>query len=316
MRREKDTSALRADAVLIAVTVVWGSAFVVMRYALDTAPPFLLAACRFGLGALLLAPALPWRPRSEGIARDGAILGGLLALGMSLQVSGQAETTATNAGFLTGLASVVTPFVAVARTRRLPTIGNAVGILLASAGFFFLTLPPAGSSFQRGDLLVAASSVVFAVYAVELAERAARHDALRLTAIQLAAVAGWTGFLSAVVRTSVFAGTVPANLETRPFDVGPFTASVAYLGVACTAGAFLGWTWAQARMSAIHGAILLALEPVVTYLLAAWLLHERLGPRGIAGGVFVLAGIAVAELRWGGGRRQAPDSNRGEDAVS
>jgi drug/metabolite transporter (DMT)-like permease len=109
---------------------------------------------------------------------------------------------------------------------------------------------------------------------------------------------------------------VAANLETRPADVGSFAASVAYLGVACTAGAFLGWTWAQARMSAIHGAILLALEPVVTYLLAAWLLDERLGPRGIAGGVFVLAGIAVAELRWGGGRRPAPDSNPGEDAVS
>jgi drug/metabolite transporter (DMT)-like permease len=35
----------------------------------------------------------------------------------------------------------------------------------------------------------------------------------------------------------------------------------------------------------------------VTALLAGWFLGERLGPRGWAGGVLVLAGIAVSELR-------------------
>ncbi len=296
--RENDTSALRADAVLLVVTIVWGSSFVVMRHALDGAPPFLLVACRFGLGFLLLVPALLRRARPAGIARDGWILGGCLALGMSIQVSGQAATTATNAGFLTGLASVVTPFVAVARTRRLPTIGNAVGILLASAGFLLLTFPEAGVSFQRGDLLVAASSVVFAVYAVELAERGRRHDTLWLTAFQLAIVAAWTGFLSAAVRSPVFAGSVPALLESRPIaDGASFAASVGYLGALCTAAAFFGWTWAQGRMSAIHGAIILAFEPVVAALLAAWLLGERIGRRGLLGALFVMAGIAVSEVR-------------------
>jgi len=50
-------------------------------------------------------------------------------------------------------------------------------------------------------------------------------------------------------------------------------------------------------MSAIHGAIILALEPVVASFLAAWLLGERLGARGVAGAVLVLVGIVVSELR-------------------
>ena len=50
-------------------------------------------------------------------------------------------------------------------------------------------------------------------------------------------------------------------------------------------------------MSAIHGMILLALEPVVAALLAAWLLGERPGRRGVAGAALVLAGIVVSELR-------------------
>ena len=52
-------------------------------------------------------------------------------------------------------------------------------------------------------------------------------------------------------------------------------------------------------MSAVHGAILLALEPVFAALFAAWLLRERLGPRGIVGGALVLAGIVVSEIRLG-----------------
>jgi drug/metabolite transporter (DMT)-like permease len=76
-----------------------------------------------------------------------------------------------------------------------------------------------------------------------------------------------------------------------------FPLTVAYLGTVCTVLAFLGWTWAQGRMSAVHGAILLALEPVFAALFAAWLLDERLGPRGLLGGVLVLAGIVVSEIR-------------------
>jgi drug/metabolite transporter (DMT)-like permease len=89
-----------------------------------------------------------------------------------------------------------------------------------------------------------------------------------------------------------------AALEARPIPWrGSFPVTVAYLGSVCTVLAFLGWTWAQGRMSAVHGAILLALEPVFAALFAAWLLRERLGPRGFLGGVLVLAGIVVSEIR-------------------
>jgi len=299
LQHESGSSPWRADAVLLVVTVAWGTSFVVVRHALDTAPPLLLLFGRFGLGAVLVAAALLRRHGMRGALRDGLLLGALLGLGMCLQVSGQAATTATKAGFLTGLASVVTPFVAVARTRRLPTTANGVGIALASAGFLLLTYPPQGAAFESGDLLVVASSVVFAVYAVELAERAGRHDALWLTFIQLAVVAALAGVSSLALRAT-FAGGPAAALEARPVDwTGPFPWSVLYLGVVCTAGAFVGWTWAQGRMSAIHGAIILALEPVVAALLAAWLLRERLPTRGIVGAILVLFGIVVSEMRLG-----------------
>jgi drug/metabolite transporter (DMT)-like permease len=218
---------------------------------------------------------------------------------MSLQVVGQAETSASKAAFLTGLAVVLTPFVAVFRTRRLPTLENGVGITLASIGFFILTFPPRGEPWQRGDLWVGACGVVFAFYGVELAERAARHDTVRLTGLILSMVAVVAGLLSLLARSAALSNSPVAALETRPIPwQGSFPGAVLYLGSVCTLAAFLGWTWSQGRMSAIHGAIILALEPVVASFLAAWLLGERLGTRGIAGAALVLIGIVVSELRW------------------
>lgn len=287
------------DLVLAGVTLVWGSSFVVVRHALDTAPPLALLFFRFLVATLLASSALLFRSGPRGAWRDGLVLGGILGLGMSLQVAGQAETTASKAGFLTGLAVVLTPFVAVARTKKLPSLENGVGILLASAGFFLLTFPASGGPVSRGDLFVAAGGVVFAFYGVELAERGGRHDTFWLTAIQLAVTAAMAGVLSLLLRLPALSALPAAALEARPIPWrGSFPASAVYLGAVCTFLAFLGWTWSQGRMSAVHGAILLALEPVFAALFAGWFLGERLGRRGFAGAAFVLAGILVSEVPW------------------
>ena len=151
---------------------------------------------------------------------------------------------------------------------------------------------------NRGDPLVLACGVAFAFYGVELAERGGRHDAVWLTLIQIAFVAAAGGLFSLLVRLPALTSLHAASLEARPILwTRPFVASVVYLGTIGTVVAFLGWTWAQGRMSAIHGAIILALEPVFAAIFAAWFLHERLGARGRWGGVLVLAGIVVSELR-------------------
>jgi len=194
---------------------------------------------------------------------------------------------------------VLTPFVAVFRTKKLPSLPNGLGILLASAGFFLLTFPASGGPVSRGDLFVAAGGVVFAFYGVELAERGGRRDAFWLTAIQVAVTMGMAGILSLLLRLPALAALPVATLEARPIPWhSDFPASTAYLAAVCTFLGFLGWTWSQGRMSAIHGAILLALEPVFAALFAAWFLSERLGPRGYAGATLILTGILVSELPW------------------
>jgi drug/metabolite transporter (DMT)-like permease len=281
--------ALAADAVLAAATIVWGSSFVVVKNVVRDSPPLAFLFWRFLFAAVLVLALTAGKGLNRRLLKDGAAAGILLAAGMSLQVIGQTETSASKAAFLTGLSVVLTPFAAYVRTRRLPSLENAVGITLASIGFFLLTFPRGGGALNRGDLVMAACGVAFAFYIVEIGERTAAHDPLRLTGVQVAVTALAAGVLSLLLRT-------PA--EARPIVwQGTFLWSVLYLGSIGGVGTFLAQTWAQKHMSATHAAIIFALEPVVAALLAARFLGERLPARGIAGGVLVLAGILVSEVR-------------------
>jgi drug/metabolite transporter (DMT)-like permease len=283
----------RADAVLIAVTAVWGADFVLVKNLLRDTPPLSFLFWRFSLAAALIALVLPWRRRTPGLFADGLVMGLLLALGMGLQIVGQAETTASNASFLTGLASVLTPVAAFLRTRKFPTLENGLGILLAGAGFVLMTFPGRSGAINRGDIFVFGCGVVFAFYIVELAERSGRHDSAWFAGIQIAIVAVAAGAAALWLEG-------PARLASTvtPFVSEPeLLVQALFLASVGTAGTFVFQTWAQNHMSATHAAVIFTLEPVFTAILAAWLLAERLGPRGWLGGVLVLAGIAVSELR-------------------
>src|SRR5262249_55237871 len=182
---------------------------------------------------------------------------------------------------------------------KLPSLENGLGILLASAGFFLLTFPASGGPVSRGDLYVAAGGVVFAFYGVELAERGGKHDPFWVAALPVGGAMAVAGGFSLLLRLPAFSAVPAAALEARPIPWhSDFPVSAAYLAVVCTFLGFLGWTWSQGRMSAVHGAILLALEPVFASLFAAWFLGERFGPRGYAGAALILAGILVSEIPW------------------
>ncbi len=291
-KTEPPSMRLRADAALLLVTMIWGSSFIVVKNVIRDSPPLAFLFFRFLLATAVCGALALRRPRSPGLLRDGGIIGLLLASGMAFQVLGQLETTASKAAFLTGLSVVMTPFAAFARTRRLPSLENAVGITLAGLGFLLLTFPGGAGPINRGDVLVFLCAIVFAFYIVEISLRTRSHDALRLTTVQLAVVTLCAGVLSAVFRAT------GAAFELRSLVwEGTFLRSVLYLGTIGTVGTFVTQTWAQGHMSATHAAIIFALEPLWAALLAAWLLRERMGLSGWWGGGLVLAGIVISELR-------------------
>ena len=77
------------------MTAIWGSTFIVNRLALETAPPLVFVLVRFAFAGLVLFALTNGRPRTPNLARDSAVIGVLLAIGIGSQISGQLFTTAT-----------------------------------------------------------------------------------------------------------------------------------------------------------------------------------------------------------------------------
>ena len=126
-RARLDTSTI----VLLLVPFIWGTTFPAGKQALETLTPLSFTAWSRGLGFAVLVLALPLFGRDlprDWIARTwlpGLVLGGLLFAGFTLQTLGLDLSTATNAGFITGLYVVFTPLLGFccSRSRRLELHG-------------------------------------------------------------------------------------------------------------------------------------------------------------------------------------------------
>ena len=64
-----------ADGLLLAAAIIWGSAFAVVKNTLDSVPPSMMIALRFGIAALISGVIL--RKHLRGLTR-GQVLMGLL----------------------------------------------------------------------------------------------------------------------------------------------------------------------------------------------------------------------------------------------
>jgi drug/metabolite transporter (DMT)-like permease len=137
-----------ADAALVVVTFIWGSTFVMVKDIVEQVPPMLFLAARFALGAgamAVLVTALGrWRGMSMRELGWGVLTGLALGLGYVLQTVGLQYTTASRAGFITGLLVVLAPIMGVFVLRQMPDRWAFMGVLLATAGLLMLAVVDTG----------------------------------------------------------------------------------------------------------------------------------------------------------------------------
>jgi len=160
----------------LAVVAVWGTNFVVIKWALGTLPPLLLGTLRFALAfapaALFVArPAASWRT----LAAYGVLIGagqfGLLFIALRGHITpGLASLVVQVQVFFTiGLAMAL----AGERVRAF----QALALLLASAGLVVIALHTDADTTPRGIALVLLAALAWAGGNV-IAKRAGRVDML------------------------------------------------------------------------------------------------------------------------------------------
>src|SRR4051794_15667369 len=109
-----------AVVVLVAVCVIWGSTFVVVKHAVERMPVMDFLGWRFAIAALAMFVLRPGAvlALSSAARRRGIVLGLLLAGGYVAQTFGLERAPATVSGFITGLFVVFTPLCSGLLLRR------------------------------------------------------------------------------------------------------------------------------------------------------------------------------------------------------
>jgi len=279
------TSRTRAESYLLSLTIIWGSTFVLTKFILENASPFVYVAVRFFIASLLFA-ALFFR-RLRTISKDavvkGLVLGVLLFLGFMLQTIGMKFTTASKSAFVTGLMVVFTPIFQLVIERKAPKIGNIIGVALIAIGLYLLTSPK-GSEFNIGDALTLVCAVLFSIYTVYLDIFGKEHDPAHLTFIQFAS-------------TTILAAIAIPFLETAHLNLTfNFLLNLAYLAVMPTVVALYVMAKYQKYTTPTRSAIIYSMEPPIAATFAFFIIGEQIGMIGVIGGVLILFGLIVSEL--------------------
>jgi drug/metabolite transporter (DMT)-like permease len=295
---------MRPELVLVGVTVLWGSTFIVTKDIVRDAPPMLYLVIRFSVAAIVLFALYGRGVRNRRLLVDGVVLGLLNSLGLLLQVIGQVFTTASKSAFITSLNTPLVPLVSLALYRTRPSPPQLCAVALATVGLMLLTYPVGGARWNVGDLYTVGCALFYAFTIVQIARRSPRHDARPLTAVQIAAAAATFLVALTVAQLCIRLLPVPslpefARLEARPLVPSTrLLVELAYMALFCTVVTFGLQTWAMARMSATHAAIVFALEPVFATIIAiGWEgSAEWPGARGATGALIVMIAVAVSEL--------------------
>ena len=280
-------SKFQADLGLLSVAVFWGTTFILSKLVVTEVPLPIFLFLRLTLAAVVLdLYALRFlKSLNSRTLLHGAILGFFLYLTYLFQMWGIQYTTASNAGFITGLFVVFVPVLGYVFFRFKPAINVLTGIILAVFGLLMLT----GANplrWNKGDLLVFVCAVTAAFHVVFMGKFAPQHNVYLLTAAQL----------STVSLLTVLA------LPFSQFNWATMTANngliLVYLALFGTVYTFLMQTSMQRFTTTSRAALIFSTEPVFAALFAYLIAGELLGLRGWIGGALIVMGMVSAELPW------------------
>lgn len=276
----------RAELALIAVTVVWGLTFVMVKKSLEHITPFVFMSYRFLLATLVMVPfcAGKLRKLDRGMLGAGTLLGILLYAAYSFQTFGLERTAAGNAGFITGLFVVFVPVLSVLILKQKPDARSILAVVVALVGLAFLSLQQE-VRLNWGDVLVLCCALIYSFHIIYLSGYARKYDLALLTLVQMAVVA-----LGMSVSAAMFESfTVPRG--------GLVWSTIAVCGIVASALAFYIQAYAQRVLSPVRVSVVLIMEPVFSVIFGILLLNEKLTWRGWLGCGLMLAAMLISEVR-------------------
>ena len=285
------------DLIILAVMpLFFVSNLIIGRPAVETVPPFTLAALRWGLACLILAP-IAWpdiRQHAGTLIAQWKLIALLGFLGMwicgAIVYVALQYTTATHGTLIYTASPVMVVLLAAFLARRALPIGQAIGVVLAIAGVFTIVLegqPLAIFShpFNAGDLWFVLAAVAWGVYSL-LLKNSTLQTIPTLALFFAIALAGAVLLIPCAIAEWWLIGRFPSTLRAW--------SSVAGIVVFSSVLSFATYQYGVKKVGPALTSIFLYLLPVYGIVLAVVFLGETFRPYHAAGLVLVLGGIVLA----------------------
>jgi drug/metabolite transporter (DMT)-like permease len=276
--------------LLFLTPILWGATFPAAKVGLEAIGVFPFMFWTRFLGFLTILAAVPLlgkhftRRSIRRVIGPGLLLGSLIFLGYVLQTEGLARTTATNAGFITGLYVVFAPILGLILFRRRTGRATWAAAGVSVVGMTLLSIPALDDVRLRfGDLLVLAGAVAWAGHVVGVGYFADRHDSVLLSLAQMGA-------------TALFHLVAVIPLGLRVPDTGEVWLMLLITGVLGSGVAYTLQVVAQQTITSGRAVIILAGETVSAAAISYVWLGERLEPHQWIGAGLVLVAMVISEL--------------------
>jgi drug/metabolite transporter (DMT)-like permease len=282
---------VRADGILLFVTLCWGVSYYLMDISLGELDPFTLNTFRF-LGAFAIAAIFSWKKIksvNKTTLKYSLLVGIALVVVYIGATFGVKYTSLSNSGFLCALTVIFTPILNKIFFKKSTDKKSVVVIIMCFIGIALMTLKDDFSINMenlKGDLLCLMCAVAYAIDLI-LTEKAVSKenvDAYQLGVFQL----GVTGLCN-LILSFIF--------ETPQFPETPkIWGSVLFLTIFCTGIAFILQPIAQQYTTAAHVGVIFTLEPVFAAIVAFAFANEVLTAKAYLGAAIMIISILVMEV--------------------
>jgi drug/metabolite transporter (DMT)-like permease len=299
----------RVYAAFAAVYVIWGSTYLAIHFALETLPPFLMAAARFlAAGAILYGWArlrgIPTPGRAEW--RSAIVVGGLLFLGGNgAVVWAQQYVPSGVAALLVATEPMLFVLLDGMRRRERPRPTVMAGLVLGLLGVAVLIGP--GKLLGGGRVDPAAALVLIGgafCWAVgSLLSRGARMPASPAMATALTLLGGGALLLVASLLRGELSGFDPAAVSARSL------VALLYLVSFGSLVAFTAYLWILRVATTARAATYAYVNPVVAVLLGWAFAGESLTARMAVAAAVIVGSVALI-IQAGGERSRSSQPER------
>ncbi|NOH78876.1 DMT family transporter [Vibrio sp. RE86] len=274
---------------------IWGGNAIVNKMAAESIEPSAMSFYRWFLAIVILTPfCLPkvikrWQTIRPYLAKLTflAMLG--MVLNQSLSYYAGLTTTASNMAMITSLVPLIAIFMSVPILAKRISPLSIVGAVIALSGLAFMLGKGDVAFFLHqditpGDGIMVIASICYAAYCVLLKRWKMPLSNWTMVYMQ--------GLLALIMLT-------PLCLTSD--QLIPSKASlplIAYAGIAASIAA--PWMWVKAidLIGADSSAMFMNLMPVVAITLAASLLGEEIHSYHLMGGLLVISGVILSQLKF------------------